>query len=70
LQVLVTVILVREEDGLTFDRYGSWKYGKKISSAAQQIGLPIVRIVATHAHGDHIGSLDEYMRCYLRLNFP
>ncbi|MBO0796915.1 MAG: MBL fold metallo-hydrolase, partial [Ktedonobacteraceae bacterium] len=27
-------------------------------AAAQQIGLPIVRIALTHAHADHVGSLD------------
>ena len=31
---------------------------KTILAAAQAAGAPIVRIALTHAHGDHIGSLD------------
>ena len=31
---------------------------KKILGAAERLGAPIKRIVLTHAHGDHIGSLD------------
>ena len=31
---------------------------KAILAAAAELGQPIVRIALTHAHGDHIGSLD------------
>jgi glyoxylase-like metal-dependent hydrolase (beta-lactamase superfamily II) len=31
---------------------------KQILAAAAKLGAPIVRIALTHAHGDHIGSLD------------
>jgi glyoxylase-like metal-dependent hydrolase (beta-lactamase superfamily II) len=31
-------------------------------AAAGRLGRPIVRIALTHAHGDHIGSLDELAR--------
>lgn len=51
--------LVREEDGLTLIDTALGGYGKKIVQAAQEIGLPIMRIALTHAHLDHIGSLDE-----------
>ena len=33
--------------------------GKQIVAAAEGLGAPIVRIVLTHAHGDHIGAVDE-----------
>lgn len=51
--------LVRENDGLTLidtDLSGS---GKAILAAASALNQPITRIVLTHAHGDHAGSLDE-----------
>jgi glyoxylase-like metal-dependent hydrolase (beta-lactamase superfamily II) len=35
---------------------------KKILAAASQVGAPIKRIVLTHAHGDHIGSLDALVQ--------
>jgi len=31
---------------------------KRILAAAQQLGRPITRILITHGHGDHVGSLD------------
>src|SRR6476620_12598709 len=31
---------------------------KVVMAQAQELGAPIVRIALTHAHGDHIGSLD------------
>lgn len=51
--------LVREDDGFTLIDTGINNQGKAIVAAAQAAGLPIVRIALTHAHGDHIGSLDE-----------
>jgi glyoxylase-like metal-dependent hydrolase (beta-lactamase superfamily II) len=51
--------LVREDDGFTLIDTGINNQGKAIVEAAQAAGLPIVRIALTHAHGDHIGSLDE-----------
>lgn len=50
---------VREEDGLTLVDTGLPGSGKAILQAAQSIGLPIRRITLTHAHSDHVGSLDE-----------
>jgi glyoxylase-like metal-dependent hydrolase (beta-lactamase superfamily II) len=56
---VINCYLVREEDGFTLiDTLISGR-GKEIVQAAQQSGLPIVRIVLTHAHVDHVGSLDE-----------
>jgi glyoxylase-like metal-dependent hydrolase (beta-lactamase superfamily II) len=55
----VNAYLVREDDGLTLIDTTLPRGAKKIVGAAERIGSPIVRIVLTHAHGDHIGSLDE-----------
>lgn len=51
--------LVREADGLTLIDAGLQGSGEDIIAAARTIGLPITRITLTHAHVDHVGSLDE-----------
>jgi glyoxylase-like metal-dependent hydrolase (beta-lactamase superfamily II) len=56
---IVNVYLVREDDGLTVIDTALPKTAGKIVAAAREAGAPIKRIVLTHAHGDHIGSLDE-----------
>ncbi|MDQ3548480.1 MAG: MBL fold metallo-hydrolase, partial [Chloroflexota bacterium] len=55
---LVNAYLVREDDGLTLVDTAVPGTAKAIREAARRLGAPIVRIVLTHAHGDHIGSLD------------
>ena len=50
---------VREQDGLTLIDTGLPGSAKGILAAAKQENLPIIRIVLTHAHGDHVGSLDQ-----------
>ena len=55
----VNAFLVREDDGLTVIDTMIGGSGKRIVAAADALGAPIVRIALTHAHGDHIGSLDE-----------
>ncbi|UGS34068.1 MBL fold metallo-hydrolase [Capillimicrobium parvum] len=55
---MVNAYLVREDDGLTLVDAALPRSDKAILKAAQRIGAPIVRIALTHAHGDHIGSLD------------
>jgi glyoxylase-like metal-dependent hydrolase (beta-lactamase superfamily II) len=55
---LVNAYLVAEEDGLTLVDTMLPRSEKKILAAAERLGAPIVRIALTHAHGDHIGSLD------------
>jgi glyoxylase-like metal-dependent hydrolase (beta-lactamase superfamily II) len=54
----VNCYLVREDDGLTLVDAGLSNSAAAILDAARGIGLPIQRLVLTHAHGDHIGSLD------------
>jgi len=55
---MVNAFLVQEEDGLTLIDTAIKGSHKKILAAAADLGRPIVRIALTHAHGDHIGSLD------------
>jgi len=54
----VNVYLVAEDDGLTLVDTAVPRSAKAILAAAERAGAPIVRIALTHAHGDHIGSLD------------
>jgi glyoxylase-like metal-dependent hydrolase (beta-lactamase superfamily II) len=55
----VNAYLVEEDDGLTLIDTLIPRSGKTVLTKAEQIGRPIVRIALTHAHADHIGSLDE-----------
>lgn len=54
----VNCYLVREDDGLTLVDAMIPGSAKVIQAAAAKLGAPIVRIALTHAHSDHIGSLD------------
>ena len=54
----VNAYLVAEDDGLTLVDTMLPRSEKQILAAADRLGAPIVRIALTHAHGDHIGSLD------------
>lgn len=54
----INCFLVREDDGLTLVDTNWTKTERAILDAAQQLDAPIRRIVLTHVHGDHIGSLD------------
>ncbi len=54
----VNAYLVAEDDGLTLVDTGLGSSERPIVEAAAALGRPIMRIVLTHAHGDHIGSLD------------
>lgn len=55
---IVNAYLVVENDGLTVVDTLMWGGGKALIKAAAAAGLPIRRIVLTHAHGDHVGGLD------------
>lgn len=54
----VNCYLVVESDGLTLVDTMLPRSRKAIFAAARRLGAPIVRIALTHAHGDHIGSVD------------
>jgi glyoxylase-like metal-dependent hydrolase (beta-lactamase superfamily II) len=54
----VNAYLIAEDDGLTVVDTMLPGSAKSILSAADRLGARIKRIALTHAHGDHIGSLD------------
>ncbi len=58
---MINCFLVREADGLTLVDAGLAGSAGSILAAASRLGAPIRRIVLTHAHIDHIGSLDNLM---------
>lgn len=55
---MVNAYLVGEEDGLTLIDTMIGGSAGRIIARAEASGTPIVRVVLTHAHGDHVGSLD------------
>jgi glyoxylase-like metal-dependent hydrolase (beta-lactamase superfamily II) len=63
----VNCYFVEEEDGLTLIDAALPNSAKAILQGAEQIGKTITKIVLTHAHGDHIGALDELKK---ELNVP
>jgi glyoxylase-like metal-dependent hydrolase (beta-lactamase superfamily II) len=55
---IVNAYLVEEDDGLTLiDTTLPWS-AKPLLAAARELRKEIVRIALTHAHQDHVGSLD------------
>jgi glyoxylase-like metal-dependent hydrolase (beta-lactamase superfamily II) len=55
----VNCYLLEEEDRLTLIDAALPYSSEGILRAAREIGKPIVRIVLTHAHDDHVGALDK-----------
>src|SRR5258705_2334390 len=55
---VVNAYLVAEDDGLTLVDTAIAGSAKAILREAERLGAPIVRIALTHAHSDHVGSLD------------
>src|SRR5258708_39372443 len=58
---MINCFLVREADGFALVDTGLRGSAGAILRAAARLGAPIRRIVLTHAHIDHIGSLDRLM---------
>jgi glyoxylase-like metal-dependent hydrolase (beta-lactamase superfamily II) len=58
---MINCFLVREADGFTLVDTGLRGSAGAILRVATQLGAPIRRIVLTHAHIDHVGSLDSLM---------
>ena len=54
----VNCYLVREDDGFTLIDAAIPGSTRSILAAARTLSAPIVRLVLTHAHADHVGSLD------------
>jgi glyoxylase-like metal-dependent hydrolase (beta-lactamase superfamily II) len=54
----INCYLLREEDGFTLIDTAYTGQAQAIIQAAQKLGLPIARILLTHAHIDQVGSLD------------
>jgi glyoxylase-like metal-dependent hydrolase (beta-lactamase superfamily II) len=57
-QVMFNCFLVRERSELTLVDTNFPGSARAILRAANSLGLPITRILLTHAHFDHVGSLD------------
>lgn len=66
---MVNCFLVREDDGLTLVDTNLAGSAPGILKAAQSLGAPICRIILTHAHIDHVGSLDALVRQFPGVDF-
>lgn len=60
----VNCYLVEEENGLTLIDAAMVFSAKGILEAAKTIGKPIINIVLTHAHEDHVGALDKMKEAF------
>jgi glyoxylase-like metal-dependent hydrolase (beta-lactamase superfamily II) len=59
---MINCFLVREDDGLTLVDTGLAGSAPGMLKAARTLDAPIRRIVLTHAHIDHVGSIDSLIR--------
>jgi glyoxylase-like metal-dependent hydrolase (beta-lactamase superfamily II) len=58
---IINCFLVREDDGFSLVDTNLSGSGSSILAVAQRLGGPIRRILLTHAHFDHVGSLDALL---------
>lgn len=56
---IMNCFLVEEPDGLTLVDTGMKGCARAIHRAVRSANLPLRRILLTHSHADHIGSLDD-----------
>ena len=61
---LINVYLVLEDDGLTVVDTAVAGTEKQIAEASKKLEQPVRRILLTHAHVDHVGSLDALHALY------
>jgi glyoxylase-like metal-dependent hydrolase (beta-lactamase superfamily II) len=66
---MINCFIVRESDGSTLVDTGLRGTADSIIRAAKTLGTPIRRIVLTHAHVDHVGSIDELIASIPDLEF-
>ena len=59
---VMNTYLIEEDDGLTLIDTGMTGSAQQILQAAQTLGQLIRRILLTHAHTDHVGSLDALVQ--------
>jgi glyoxylase-like metal-dependent hydrolase (beta-lactamase superfamily II) len=66
---MVNCFLVREDDGFTLVDTNLASSATEILSATQHLDAPIRHIALTHAHIDHVGSLDALVQQFPKIEF-
>lgn len=66
---IINCFLVVEDDGLTLIDGLTHGAGREILNAVSQTGRPLKRVLMTHAHTDHMGSLDEVIAAADNVDF-
>ena len=61
---LINCYLVVEDDGLSIVDTGIAGTAKLLEQAVTQLQRPVKHILLTHAHGDHVGGLDQLCAHY------